>query len=126
MKWLSLVLAALVFNTLMIGECCAQESHPEWLNPGGMTVESRFVPPQGYVRKDYDDPYVDYMRKLPMLPDGSPVYLFNGALKPAQNHHVGVLDIDSTSFSRFTERDREGLEDLVRAIEELADFSRLK
>ena len=94
MKWLSLILAVLSFNTWMMEECPAQESHPEWLNPGGMTVESRFVPPQGYVRKNDDDPYVSYMRKLPMLPDGSPVYLFNGALKPVQNHHVGVLDVD--------------------------------
>ena len=31
---------------------------------------------------------------------------------------VGVLDIDSPSLDRFTEADREGLEDLVRVLEE--------
>ena len=65
-----------------------------WLNPEGMTVATRFVPPTGFARRDYDDAYVEYMRNLPMLPDGSPVYLFNGELKEEQGHHVGVLDID--------------------------------
>ena len=66
---------------------------PAWLNPDGMTVETRFVPPTGYVRKQYEDPYTDYMRKLPMMPDGSPVYIYDGSLKQTQNHHVGVLDV---------------------------------
>ena len=94
MKWGSLIFTMLCFNILTIGGCLAQESHPKWLDPKGMTVESRFVPPQGFSRINYNDPYVDYMRKLPMLPDGSPVLLFNGELKPAQNHHVGVLNVD--------------------------------
>lgn len=39
---------------------------------------------------------------------------------------VGVLDIDSPEFSRFTEEDEEGLSGIVRIIEEYADFSRLR
>ena len=74
--------------------CDAQENEKPWLNPAGMTVETRFVPPTGFTRKQYDDPYTDYMRKLPMLPDGSPVHIFTGALKETQSSHVGVLDID--------------------------------
>ena len=39
---------------------------------------------------------------------------------------VGVLDIDSPEFSRFSEEDEKGLEEVVRAIEKSADFSRLR
>ena len=62
--------------------CAAQQpTPPAWLNPNGMTVETRFVPPQGFSRINYNDPYSDYMRKLPMLPDGSPILLYTGQLK---------------------------------------------
>ena len=89
-----LIFIFVVLNILMVNESLAQENHPKWLNPSGMTVETRFVPPDGYFRKNDEDPYVNYMRKLPMLPDGSPVYLFNGQLKANQGHHVGVLDVE--------------------------------
>lgn len=39
---------------------------------------------------------------------------------------VGVLDIDSPDFSRFSEEDEAGLSEIVRAIETVADFSRLR
>ncbi len=35
---------------------------------------------------------------------------------------IGVLDIDSPKLERFSEEDREGLEDLVKAIEEVTQF----
>lgn len=38
---------------------------------------------------------------------------------------VGVLDIDSPSFARFSERDRIGLELVVRAVEDCANLERL-
>ena len=71
-----------------------QAVQKSWLNPSGMTVESRFLPPEGYVRKTYDDPYTDYMRKLPMLPDGSPVLIYTGEIREYQDTQVGVLNID--------------------------------
>ena len=39
---------------------------------------------------------------------------------------VGVLDIDSPDFSRFSDEDEKGLEEVVRAIEKSTDFSRLR
>ena len=39
---------------------------------------------------------------------------------------VGVLDIDSPDLCRFSEEDEKGLEEVVRAIEKSADFSRLR
>lgn len=38
---------------------------------------------------------------------------------------IGVLDIDSEEFKRFTDRDREGLESVVKTIEKVANFSKL-
>ncbi|MBR4984905.1 MAG: hypothetical protein IKY83_04115 [Proteobacteria bacterium] len=96
------VLRILASCLMLLGLAClydaphanAQDTaKPSWLNPSGMTVETRFQPPPGFTRKTYEDPYTAYMRNLPMLPDGSPVYLFNGQLKARQDHHVGVLDI---------------------------------
>ena len=39
---------------------------------------------------------------------------------------VGVLDIDSPDLCRFSEEDEKGLEEVVRAIEQSADFSRVR
>ncbi len=36
---------------------------------------------------------------------------------------VGVLDIDSPIFDRFAKEDRQGLEEFVKALEEVTDFS---
>ena len=91
---LSFILVSALFLSLPDHEAFAQGIAPSWLNPSGMTVETRFPPPEGYVRKPDADPYVDYMRKLPLLPDGSPVLNYTGALKADQNIHVAVLDID--------------------------------
>lgn len=39
---------------------------------------------------------------------------------------VGVLDLDSPEFDRFTPEDQAGLEGFVRALEAVTDFSRLR
>ena len=36
---------------------------------------------------------------------------------------IGVLDIDSPVFGRFSEEDKAGLEDFVRILEEVTDFA---
>ena len=91
---LKIILAVVLWMGLYIQQPLAFAQDRAWLDPAGTTVETRFPAPEGYVRKKYEDPYTDYMRKLPMLPDGSPVTLFNGDLKARQDGHVGVLDID--------------------------------
>ena len=39
---------------------------------------------------------------------------------------VGVLDLDSPEFDRFSRSDQAGLEGFVRVLEEVTDFSRLR
>lgn len=95
MKYLlSLLLLSSLLSYAGISRCEAQDNLHKWIDPNGMTVETRFIPPEGFTRKNYDEPYTDYIRKLPMLPDGSPIKIFTGELKPVQTNHVGVLDID--------------------------------
>ena len=40
----------------------------------------------------------------------------------SKGHIIGVLDIDSTSFDRFSEKDRQGLEEFVKVLEKVTVF----
>ncbi len=72
-----------------VAEGTVSEKHPE-----GMTVESRFSPPDGYSRKSCPaGSFGEYLRKLKLLPDGSPVELYNGTVLSSQKHSA-VLDMD--------------------------------
>jgi hypothetical protein len=62
----------------------------------GSTVEQRFPPPSGFVR-DATPPgtFVSFLRRLPLLPERTPVHLYNGALKGHQGVHAAVIDIST-------------------------------
>lgn len=68
-----------------------------WPSQGGTgeTLVSRIPPPPGYVREqEHDHTFASWLRHLPLLPEGSPVRLHTGALKPRQDVHAAVLDLD--------------------------------
>lgn len=68
---------------------------PKIIDPEGKTLEARFPTPFGYSRiAGKDSGYAEFLRKLPLLPDGSPVLLYNGELKDYQAGHMAVVDID--------------------------------
>jgi hypothetical protein len=59
----------------------------------GNTVCSRFLPPQGYLRKPVaDGSFTQYLRDFPLLPDGAPVVYFDGT-KKCGSPHMAVLDL---------------------------------
>jgi hypothetical protein len=63
--------------------------------PGADTVASRFAPPPGYKRVAVaPGSFADWLRHLPLKPDGAPVLHFDGRPKPNQNLHAAVIDID--------------------------------
>lgn len=65
------------------------------INPAGCSVETRFRVPAGFVRVSTDSTtFAAYLRRFPLLPDGSPVLLYNGRPKTRQDVHCAVLDID--------------------------------
>lgn len=60
----------------------------------GMTVETRFAPPEGFERAEQaDDSFASWLRALPLKPDDALVYLFDGTLKPDARFDA-VLRID--------------------------------
>lgn len=59
------------------------------------TLETAVPPPAGFARIALgDNAFGAWLRGLPMLPEGSPVLLWNGAPKPRQDLHVASVDLD--------------------------------
>jgi hypothetical protein len=53
------------------------------LDPEGMTLEERFNPPEGFVRVEAEEgSFGAYLRAFPLKPDGDPVYLHDGTIRP--------------------------------------------
>lgn len=66
-----------------------------WGVDGGVTIEQRFAPPEGFTRVELEQgSFGAWLRGLPLKPDGSPVFLHDGALKRPQTVHAAVIDID--------------------------------
>ncbi len=64
------------------------------INSSGRTILERFNPPSGYVRQHCSaDSFGEYLRNLPLKPNGSPVLFYDGSLKNS-NKHAAVLDMD--------------------------------
>jgi hypothetical protein len=70
---------------------------PDYLWPASPqrrgTVEDRFAPPSGTTRVAAGD-FGAWLRRLPLLPEDAPVRLYDGTLKPRQDVHAAVVDID--------------------------------
>ena len=65
----------------------------EPINPKGNIVMTRFNTPEGYNRESLDsNSFAAFLQHLPLKKDGSPLYTFNGSLKPNQNTHLAVVD----------------------------------
>ena len=61
----------------------------------GKDIASRFPTPAGFERQKLDNSsFAYYLRHFSLLPEGSPVLLYNGQEKGRQDVHSAVLDID--------------------------------
>src|SRR6185369_7802913 len=67
-----------------------------WLHAAGdVTLVARFPAPAAAVRVPVAaGSFGAFLRELPLLPDGTPVHLFDGSLKPRQDVHAAVVDLD--------------------------------
>lgn len=75
----------------LIGIMWALSLLPLW----GQTLENRIAPPAGYVREDCSSgSYAAYFHKLPLLPQGSKVLLYNGHEKRNQAAAFAVVDME--------------------------------
>ncbi|MBQ1433048.1 MAG: DUF4846 domain-containing protein [Ruminococcus sp.] len=62
-------------------------------DPDGMTVETRFVPPEGYGRVSAEQgSFGEYLRNYPLYPDGTVLPIFNG-LTDDSPYTAAVFDI---------------------------------
>ncbi len=64
-------------------------------NPQAVTLAARFPPPPNFARQPVAaTSFAAWLRDLKLLPDGSPVRLHTGSLKPRQDVHAAVIDTD--------------------------------
>ncbi|MCB9643149.1 MAG: hypothetical protein H6728_08745 [Myxococcales bacterium] len=69
-----------------------------WLTPSdqrSQRLSQRFAPPRGYKRVPLRrGSFAWWLRRLPLLPKGSPVMLHDGSRKGRQDVHAAVIQID--------------------------------
>lgn len=64
------------------------------IEPEGNTITTRFNTPKGYIRTLADSTsFANYLRKLPIKPQGSEVLFFNGQTKSNYNIYDAVVDL---------------------------------
>lgn len=62
------------------------------INPAGMTLETRFPTPAGYIRTVAEEGSLTaFLRSYPLKEDGSPVLLYDGSQKWNQTAHAAVF-----------------------------------
>ncbi len=70
-----------------------ESASPSDINPLGMTVETRFSPPQGFIREEVESTsFAAYLRNLPLKPFGSKVLYYNGSEKSSDVYDA-VIDL---------------------------------
>ena len=70
-----------------------QSVHP--IDTAGQEIATRFNTPYGFTRVELpEQSFGTYLRKLPLKPEGSPVFLHNGSQKWNQNAHAAVVNLD--------------------------------
>jgi hypothetical protein len=88
----ALCLALLAAPALVRAESVTYPWHPQ---SAADDLERRFVPPPGAQRVAAPPrSFAAFLRRLPLLPPGSPVRLFDGQLKHRQDVHAAVIDLD--------------------------------
>src|SRR5690242_16861327 len=66
-----------------------------WPHAQGDDLATRFLPPAGAHRVAVaPGTFAEWLRRLPLLPRGTKVHLYNGAEKPRQDVHAAVVDLD--------------------------------
>ncbi len=70
------------------------EKPEKLINPKGQTVQERITTPKGFERINVENnSFGQYLRTLPVKPDGTKIQLYNGEVAE-KNVHTAVLDID--------------------------------
>jgi hypothetical protein len=65
------------------------------INEKGLTISTRFTPPDGFERKPSpENSFAAYLRNLPLKPAGAQVKYFDGRIKDDDNVYDAVVDME--------------------------------
>ena len=63
------------------------------IEPGGMTLQTRIIPPEGYTRTPAENgSFAEYLREYPLFPDGIKLPVYNGKTMSSE-HIAAIFDI---------------------------------
>ncbi|MBI5569938.1 MAG: DUF4846 domain-containing protein [Desulfomonile tiedjei] len=88
----------LMLLAVLVIPCAAQTNGYAWLAGAEpqFTIASRIATPEGFRRINVPyGSFADWLRHLPLKKPGTAVLLHNGKLKPNQDAHFAVVDIDT-------------------------------
>lgn len=75
-----------------------EPSNYSMIQPRGMTLETRILPPEGYEREKTDEKSLTaFLRNYSMKADESPVLLYSGEQKGNQSAHIAVFHLPMES-----------------------------
>jgi len=97
MFWRGMLVGALFAGVLVTHATTAEHTDYQWLDhtDSTPTITSEIAPPAGFSRVDTEpDSFAEWLRHLPVKPEGSSIKLFDGTLAEEQKAHHAVLDID--------------------------------
>jgi hypothetical protein len=79
---------------LLLAAAVRAQEGSGFVDPRGMTVETRFRPPAGCERAAaLPGSFAAYLRSLPLKPAGAPVLLYDGRAKPNPGVYAAVVDL---------------------------------
>jgi len=90
------ILFAISLSFILSPMVDAENTYP-WLKSynSKSTIIERIRTPEGYTRvKVKKNSFADWLRHLPLKPEGTPVRYWNGQLKSNQDIHLAVVDMD--------------------------------
>jgi hypothetical protein len=69
-------------TSLPVTNVVSVETSRRTINEKGMTLQTRFIPPQGFEREPSNEKsFAAYLRNLPLKPAGTKVKYYNGNIK---------------------------------------------
>lgn len=73
---------------------CGNSRNTEFINPDGKDLSMRFKTPEEYERTEIENSsFENYLRNLPLKPEGTSVKLFDGREKVGDNIYAAVVDL---------------------------------
>lgn len=90
---------SLLFLVFIITGCSSNNNddklYKDYINVESPTIKTRIKPPSGFEYVTYpNDSFEEYVTNLTLLPDKSPVMIYDGRKKGNQNMHVAIIDLD--------------------------------